>query len=378
MGPSARGAADARMAGCLARGSLSTVRMISALFDATSRALTATAKTVTRAATTAAQATGVITPSAAAPAPVDTFSREAAAPGVAGGRGPQDPEAAAMAAAADLYARKGDTPYDLTKRSQVETLIRNSPQVDAATGQDPSNDGASRCATAATTAALLLTHDPARSAEAVKKTVAEYGLTPTAAQAAALEAMGQGTLTPNQSAQVQELLYDAVRVNGRQAAGGRQGMTGDDLMDLAATLKKHGAFRYAAVDLELRRVDDGKGGVGAHWTAQVETTRHGAVKVDTWPGADGRASVRPELPWYLQRHDSVLADGSTRSAPRDLLGEVSLWDVERDNGRVDAQYRRREVSAGDPTKVHEGFWGAVLDGHIPATRVAPDRTYSWP
>lgn len=377
MGPSARGAAGARRSGRLARGSLSTARMISALFDATSRALGATAKTVTGAATTAAPAAGVTPPSAAAPAPVDTFSR-AAAPGVAGGRGPQDPEAAAMEAAADLYARKGDTPYDLSKRSQVETLIRNSPQVDAATGQDPSNDGASRCATAATTAALLLTHDPARSADAVKKTVAEYGLTPTPAQAAAIEAMGGGTLTPNQSAQVQELLYDAVRVNGRQAAGGRQGMTGDDLMDLAATLKKNGAFAYAAVDLELRRVDDGKGGVGAHWTVQVETTRHGAVKVDTWPGADGRATVRPELPWYLQRHDSVLADGSTSSAPRDLLGEVSLWDVERDSGRVDAQYRRREVSASDPTKVHEWFWGAVLEGHIPATRVPPDRTYSWP
>lgn len=299
-----------------------------------------------------------------------TTARTGASSAVVGGRKPSAPTA--EAAAAELYRTGGDTAYDLRKPGQVLELVRRSPQIDARTGVDPSNDGVSRCATAATTNALLLSKAPAANAEALRKTAAEFGITPTADQTAAIDAMGKGTLTPNQAAQIQELLYDGVRINGRQGAGGRQGMTGGDLLELTATLKKHGAFGGAAVDYTLSSVDDADGNKVGHWTVSVQTDHLQSTSVDSWPGRDGRARVQTALAYST--HSGTLAEDGGR--PRNLLGEVSMRPYETEDGRIETQYLRRERATTEATTVEEWRWDFVMSGSIPRTRVPPDRSYA--
>jgi hypothetical protein len=196
------------------------------------------------------------------------------------------------------YGTGGTHPYTLP--GQARDLIRASPQLD---NMDATRSDPVRCGAAAALNGLLLSGDPGAAAAAITGYAgAAYpewrSIFPQAASA--ISALEKGTLTPNQAAHLQEMLFqiasqaEPIQVKttlGNTAAipaGGDDGMPAAAVAMMLAGLRSHGGFA-GAQSVSFDCVDSGKG--FAHWTVSVVDSAGHAAHADSWPGPDGRAEA---------------------------------------------------------------------------------------
>ncbi|MBS2040079.1 hypothetical protein JST97_34145 [bacterium] len=181
-------------------------------------------------------------------------------------------------AVAANYAQYGSTAYDLKNRDQVRELLSHSPQLD----NNPSTrNDENRCVGASLVALSLLDGNPQANANALRKTAAQFGVSLNEAQNSALEAMGQGHLTPNQATHLQELaLKTAGLSDGRENPVGEGAVSGEIGATLSALRANDGltTLKTATVNSEMEG-----GGSGRHATATAVDQDGKVVSYDPWP-----------------------------------------------------------------------------------------------
>lgn len=295
-------------------------------FKAVSAPVTAAAKTVQSAASSTVSQGDQFTPSTATN--TGTYG-----PGLMGKGGAS--LLSPKLAAATNYAENGDKVFDL--KSNAKDLIKNSPQID--NNDDTLVNDEVRCAGAATTNAMLLDRDHGASAKAVRKTVADYGVEMNDAQKKAVDALESGKMTPNQAAEMSELLYKTAR-NGRTT--GDEGVGTQELLKLNSSLKKNGAFKTSNVDYKLTKKSEDT----SHWTTTVTDGFGVTTSADSWPDKDGKSTVS-----YGDTHGTLGRSKEANYRSKDLVGQVVIeqdfFDENKEN------YISREVNGN---KVDENQW----------------------
>lgn len=199
--------------------------------------------------------------------------------GVLGGGRTAAPEGVT---ASQVYRRHGEVAHDLSSREEVGRLISRSPQLDniASAGGDET-----RCGGAAMLNALLLDGNHEANASAIERLASSRHVDLSAREAAAVEAMGGGHLTPNQSAQLQSLLYRVADTGDRSHTG--EGLSGVELSTTVGALTALGGFGNTS---EVNFRNSEMGGGAHHWTV-TSTTGEGTAHADSWPGSNGYARV---------------------------------------------------------------------------------------
>lgn len=222
-----------------------------------------------------------------------------------------------------VHRRHGDQVRDLSNRGDVGRLISQTPQIDNDTHTQ--NDGV-RCGGAALMNAMLLDGDHARNARAIRR-IAEpvnpgrlderaadggQAFRMTRQQRQALDSMERGTLTGNQTSQLQEMLFqmaDGAREGSAPNDPNNTGVTPDQMQRMVRRLGNQGAFPNTR-ELNLRMDRNGQGGY--HWTT-TSTNNSGTQHADSWPRQDGQGAdgyARVEGVSAAQRGDYVYQSGS--------------------------------------------------------------------
>lgn len=252
-----------------------------------------------------------------------------------------------------VYRRHGETEHSLSDRTEVGRLISRTPQVDNASGTH--NDEV-RCGGAALTNAMLLDGGYEANARAIRRLAEPApgeggrlsartadGHEPfhmTAAQDEALRAMEAGHLTPNQTAEIQEMMFqmtDGIPEGDAPRESGNDGVTGYQMNEMMDRLTAAGAFPNSR-EVNMRMDDNGAG--GNHWTTTVTTDR-GTAHANSWPssshrGYDGYAEVTGG-----NRDDLVYQDGA------DLGTFTCDVSMRRPNPLLAPRVSAREIVYGD-------------------------------
>jgi hypothetical protein len=145
---------------------------------------------------------------------------------------------------------------------------------------------------------LLLDGNHAANARAVRDVAREARVPLTAADHDALAAFEGGrSMTPNQTAQVQDLLYRTADARRSQGMNRHTSQPGDDrrvgidtfdTTDLVGALRGRGAYQNTgAMQFHVERTDQGFG----HMTVTHRDQSGRRVTYDPWPGRDGQARL---------------------------------------------------------------------------------------
>lgn len=194
--------------------------------------------------------------------------------GLQGGKGTPTP----AQVAGQTYQRHGIEQHDLSSRADIGKLISRSPQLDNLKG---TKGDSMRCGAAAVFNAMLLDGNFAANAKALE-TYASQKVKLSGAEVTALAAMKSGRLTPNQAATLQDLTYRAA--NKDKVAG----LDGIELTGLVGGLQSAGALpNTTSANFRMTSYPDGS----AHWTVTSTTRGGGTAHADSWPQANGYASV---------------------------------------------------------------------------------------
>lgn len=297
-------------------------------FSAVTNPLKSVAKAAGTTASTVATQTDKFTPSSQQ----STGTYNLSSFGLAGSGG--SPKVSPQWAAETNYSKNGDKPFNV--KTETKALIENAPQLD--NNANTVNDSR-RCAGCATANALLLDKNPADNAKALRKTMGDYKLKMTKDQEKAVDALESGEMTPNQVAELGEMLYTA----GTSGRSNADGMGSVELAKLNSTLKKNGAFKTSNVSYKL--TDKGQ---DDHWTTTVKDGFGVTRSADSWPGSDGKGKVSNG-----DRHGTLANVREARSRDSNLKAEVSLehnfFDEKKDNTAI------RHISQ-DGTKVDDYSW----------------------
>lgn len=223
--------------------------------------------------------------------------------------------------AQSVYRRHGAEEHSLSDRAEVESLITRSPQIDNVSG---THNDEIRCGGAALLNAMLLDGGYEANARAIRSLATpapgeEGRLAPRAAdgnpafsmtddQRRALDSMEHGHMTPNEAAQIQEMLFqmtDGISDGTTERDPANTGITNTGMRAMMSRLSAAGAFPNSS-EVNLRM--DQTGPDACHWTTTVTaggTTTH----ADSWPGRGGEAEVFGGDRSELIYRDGAPADG---------------------------------------------------------------------
>lgn len=232
---------------------------------------------------------------------------------------------AEASAARATYRRHGQVAHDLSDRGEVGRLISRSPQLD---GLSSTRGDTTRCGGAAMLNAMLLDGDYRANSSALRQLAQSRHVQLTSSQQQALDAMQSGRLSPNQSAQLQELLYRVADTQDTRTTGG--GLTGVELSATVGALTSLGGFPNTR-EANFRMTS--MGGGAQHWTV-TSTTTGGTAHADSWPGAHGYASVAG-------------GPGATQFNPGGRLDPNFTADVTLTRGLDGTRLRTRAVDGQD-------------------------------
>jgi hypothetical protein len=259
------------------------------------------------------------------------------------------------------YGANGGKAFNLNDPAQARALIIASPQTD--NDANTKND-LSRCGAASALNGLLLAGDPGAAATAISGYANDCD--PKWQQkhpegAAALRALRAGTLTPNQAAQLQELLFvlttDRADVGVRSMQGGVEklgagnadGLTAPGVASLLSGLRAHGGF----ANVQSVTADCVEHPGGPHWVITIVDKKGASASADSWPGPDGRAKTGAG-PAFANVH-----------AEKAWVSSVTM-----DNGAAGVSYTVSSV-AGDAKNAAYLRWSDTV-----AVGVMPDFTRS--
>ena len=228
---------------------------------------------------------------------------------------PSRKELALNAASAATYAATGQQVFNLNDPEQARQLIINSPQLD---NLSSTRNDAVRCGGAALLNGMLLDGKPADNARAIGDVIAAikeegrpFDVKPE--EAAALQKMKEGNLTPTQAAHLQELLVrvattprdaDAAAKRLQPKFGRTDGINGSNAPAVASTLQELrtlGAFSNSkSVTFH---------GEANHWVVTVTPKNGSAQTANSFPGENGKGSVgSPPAKTDKLQHDVTLVN----------------------------------------------------------------------
>ncbi|MBX3172317.1 MAG: hypothetical protein KF760_33240 [Candidatus Eremiobacteraeota bacterium] len=317
-------------------------------------------------------------PAVSSPFQAATLTRQQAAVASTLSAGAADPRQAAR----DSYGLHGNESYDLSKPAQVNELIRHSPQVDDL--KDTKNDEV-RCGGASLFNALLADGSPRENADALQRSASQEGVEITPAQQDALDSMRQSSLTPRQSAQLQELSYNvADQTDGKSHPG--EGLNSQETDNALLTLKENNGFpnsRSVSITSEnvgtRTRKDSEDNEYVNHATSTTITKDGRVVTADSNPSEDGLARVGESAsdvlptssPRFAGRTTLVQGPGGTAVVRQDAVDEAGRGAFsDQGLGQTEA-VQRRVVSVdqnGQPRPEEVDFLDPKTGQPLPADK----------